>query len=84
VTAPGGQAVSAWFSHETRRTAGEVILFGHWASLAGETGLPNVIALDTGCVWDGALSLYHLDSGAWTRCRCHRGAPVGAAVTAAS
>ena len=82
--APDGQAVSAWFSHPARQTAGEIILFGHWASLEGRTGMPNAIALDTGCVWGGALSLYHLDSGQWTRCRCRDGAPPGAAVTTAS
>lgn len=31
------------------------IYFGHWSTLR-ETGLDNVIALDTGCVWGGRLS----------------------------
>jgi len=84
VTPPGGETLSAWFSHATRRTAAETILFGHWASLEGRTGTPNAIALDTGCVWNGALSLYHLDSGQWTRCQCRAGAPAAAAVTTAS
>lgn len=71
----GEQKVSAWFSHKTRKTAQDKILFGHWASLAGRTDTPNAIGLDTGCVWDGALSLYHLDTGQWTRCECKSGKP---------
>jgi len=84
VASPDGEAPMAWFSHATRQTADEIILFGHWASLEGRTGTPNAIALDTGCVWGGALSLYHLDSGRWTRCHCRDGATAGDAVTTAS
>lgn len=71
---PGKQKVSAWFSHPQRKAAGDKILFGHWASLQGQTDTPNAIGLDTGCIWDGALSLYCLDSGEWTRCQCKAGA----------
>ncbi|HEY6131511.1 MAG TPA: diadenosine tetraphosphatase, partial [Halioglobus sp.] len=69
----GDQNVAAWFSHQERKTADERILFGHWATLGGQTGNPNAIALDTGCVWNGSLSLYHLDSGQLTRCACRDG-----------
>jgi bis(5'-nucleosyl)-tetraphosphatase (symmetrical) len=72
-TIQGEETVSPWFSHAGRKTAGNRILFGHWASLGGHTDTPGAIALDTGCVWDGALSLYHLESGRWTRCTCRDG-----------
>ncbi|MEZ5569711.1 MAG: symmetrical bis(5'-nucleosyl)-tetraphosphatase [Halioglobus sp.] len=69
----GNKKVSAWFSHSNRKTRDERIIFGHWASLQGQTDTPNAIGLDTGCVWDGALSLYNLDTGARTRCECRSG-----------
>jgi bis(5'-nucleosyl)-tetraphosphatase (symmetrical) len=69
----GKIAVSAWFSHPRRKTAKERILFGHWASIEGQTDHPNAIGLDTGCVWGGAISLYELETGRWTRCQCKDG-----------
>jgi bis(5'-nucleosyl)-tetraphosphatase (symmetrical) len=62
--------VSAWFSHPGRKTVYDRILFGHWASIQGQTDSPNAIALDTGCVWGGTLSLYQLETGSWTQCHC--------------
>ncbi len=70
---PDNEAVSAWFSHLERKTANDRIVFGHWATIAGQTDHPNAIGLDTGCIWNGSLSLYHLDSGRWTRCACSDG-----------
>jgi bis(5'-nucleosyl)-tetraphosphatase (symmetrical) len=69
----GIKKVSAWFSHPKRKTIHDRILFGHWASLEGKTDNPNVIGLDTGCVWGGALSMYKLEGAEWTRCQCNTG-----------
>lgn len=67
-TAPPG--FLPWFAAPDRRCAQVRILFGHWAALAGRTGIANVHALDTGCVWGNALSAMNLDTGALVRCDC--------------
>ena len=48
-----------WFDIPGRRTAGATIAFGHWSTL-GFLRRPDIIALDTGCVWGGALSALRL------------------------
>ena len=45
----------AWFDVPQRRTAQVPIAFGHWSTLGG-LQRPGLLALDTGCVWGGALS----------------------------
>jgi bis(5'-nucleosyl)-tetraphosphatase (symmetrical) len=59
-----------WFSHPERRTKGLKIIFGHWAALEGKSTEPGVIALDTGCVWGGSLTLMNVDTGVRLNCRC--------------
>ena len=78
------QKVDAWFNHRERKTATDRILFGHWASIAGQTNNPNAIGLDTGCVWNGTMSLYHLESGEVTCCACQDGMCQDQPVTAES
>lgn len=51
----------AWFDVPDRRTAGVCIAFGHWSTL-GYVRRPDVIGLDTGCVWGGCLSALRLDA----------------------
>jgi bis(5'-nucleosyl)-tetraphosphatase (symmetrical) len=49
-----------WFDVPGRRTADVCIAFGHWSTL-GYLRRPDLIALDTGCVWGGCLSALRLD-----------------------
>ncbi|MEM9621778.1 MAG: symmetrical bis(5'-nucleosyl)-tetraphosphatase [Pseudomonadota bacterium] len=38
------------------------LFFGHWASLDGHTGLENIHALDTGCVYGRQLTAYCIET----------------------
>ena len=49
-----------WFSFQPECWSGHQLLFGHWASLMGDTGNDNIIALDTGCVWGYHLTMMRL------------------------
>lgn len=51
--APAG--LLPWFDAPERRTQGTLIAFGHWSTL-GFISRPDILGLDTGCVWGGALS----------------------------
>lgn len=55
--APPG--MHAWFDVPGRRSAGTPIAFGHWSTL-GYLRRPDIISLDTGCVWGGCLSALKL------------------------
>lgn len=49
-----------WFDVQSRRTRGTRIVFGHWSAL-GLIERDDVIGLDSGCVWGGALTAVDLD-----------------------
>lgn len=51
-----------WFDTPGRRTQGVPIAFGHWAAL-GLVERPDLLGLDTGCVWGGRLSAMRIDGG---------------------
>lgn len=68
-SAPAGFA--PWFSYANRKTRKHKIIFGHWAALEGRCNEANLFALDSGCVWGGAMTLLNLDSGAKHLCHCH-------------
>ena len=55
-----------WFDVPGRATAQDVVAFGHWSTL-GWLGRPDVISLDTGCVWGGCLSAVRLGATAGER-----------------
>jgi bis(5'-nucleosyl)-tetraphosphatase (symmetrical) len=48
-----------WFDVPGRASAGQAIAFGHWSTL-GLIHRPDLLALDTGCVWGGHLSAARL------------------------
>jgi bis(5'-nucleosyl)-tetraphosphatase (symmetrical) len=58
--APAGFA--PWFEHPARASLGQPIAFGHWSTL-GLINRPDLLALDTGCVWGGTLTAVRVDGG---------------------
>lgn len=56
-----------WFDVPNRRTRATRIVFGHWSAL-GLIVRDDVIGLDSGCVWGGALTAVDLDGAAASRC----------------
>lgn len=53
-----------WFEvTPNKRKSSQKVIFGHWAALMGETGLSNVIGLDTGYVWGNTFSCLDLEKG---------------------
>jgi len=61
--APGTQPgdLMPWFDVPGRRHRETRIAFGHWSTL-GLVARPDVLALDTGCVWGGRLTVARLDT----------------------
>jgi len=54
------QGFIPWFEVPGRKTENVTVVFGHWSTL-GLMLRPNLIALDTGCVWGGKLSAVRLE-----------------------
>jgi bis(5'-nucleosyl)-tetraphosphatase (symmetrical) len=52
-----------WFDVPGRKSAGTTIAFGHWSQL-GFLQRPDIVSLDTGCVWGGCLSALKLSADA--------------------
>ena len=52
--------LTPWFRAAGRKSREQRIVFGHWSTL-GLVMEHNVFALDTGCVWGGALTALRLD-----------------------
>jgi len=51
-----------WFEVLGRGTQGTPVAFGHWSTL-GLIDRPDLLALDTGCVWGGRLTAVRVDGG---------------------
>ena len=60
--APGSQApgLFPWFDVPERRSTDTTIIMGHWSTL-GLIHRSNLLALDTGCLWGGALTAVRLE-----------------------
>ena len=52
-----------WFDVPGRRSAQTVLVTGHWSAL-GLRVQPNLLALDSGCLWGGPLSAIRLEDRA--------------------
>lgn len=53
--------LTPWFSFKNQGLKDYKIVFGHWSAI-GITRTDQVIALDTGAVWGGALSAYAIET----------------------
>jgi bis(5'-nucleosyl)-tetraphosphatase (symmetrical) len=60
-----------WFDVPGRRTAGLRVAFGHWSTL-GFVRRPDLLSLDTGCVWGGCLSAWRLGSEELIQVHCEQ------------
>ena len=49
-----------WFDAPGRRSAATTLVTGHWSAL-GLKLLPNLLALDSGCLWGGPLTAIRLE-----------------------
>jgi len=67
------ETVAPWYEHPHQLPPEHRVLFGHWAALEGNTSRSHAIALDTGCIWDGAMTLYDLTRDRFHRCPCKNG-----------
>lgn len=55
--------LSPWFNVANARLKKQhTVIFGHWATLMGQTMSPQFIGLDTGYVWGNSMTLLNLDN----------------------
>lgn len=59
---PAPPGLVPWFDHPERRSREQRIVIGHWSAL-GLQVRPDLLALDTGCVWGQSLTAVCLDGG---------------------
>ncbi len=66
-------ALVPWFAVPERKTRGQRIIFGHWATLQMHAALSpehGVYHIDSGCVWGGCLTALRLDDERYFRVDC--------------
>jgi len=74
--APGSQAnnLMPWYEVPNRKSQQDKIIFGHWSTLphAGISSINNTYAIDSGCLWGGALTAMRIDTEPfeYTRLNC--------------
>lgn len=56
------QGFKPWFEFDNSIFSTHKVLFGHWAAIRGNCNVPNVHALDTGCMWGGSLTALCIDN----------------------
>jgi bis(5'-nucleosyl)-tetraphosphatase (symmetrical) len=64
-----GSGLMPWFEVPGRASERETVVFGHWSAL-GLTLRPNLICLDSGCVWGGQLSAVCLEDRTLLQVQC--------------
>lgn len=60
------EGLMPWFEVPGRQSAQDAIAFGHWSTL-GLQKRPQLMALDTGCVWGGCLTAMRLEGSLASR-----------------
>lgn len=60
-----------WFEIPQRASSDTTVIFGHWSAL-GLINTPNVIALDTGCLWGNALTAIRLEDRKIFQVKCSK------------
>jgi bis(5'-nucleosyl)-tetraphosphatase (symmetrical) len=66
---PDGSPLVPWFDAPHRKTADVTVVFGHWSAM-GLVLRPNLVGLDSGCVWGGKLTAVCLDDRSLLQVDC--------------
>lgn len=66
---PEGSGLAPWFDLPDRKTSDVTVVFGHWSAL-GLVLRPNLVGLDSGCVWGGKLTAVCLDDRSLLQVDC--------------
>jgi bis(5'-nucleosyl)-tetraphosphatase (symmetrical) len=61
-----------WFAAPGRKSAGTTLVTGHWSAL-GLKIMPDLLALDSGCLWGGPLTAVRLEDRAVFQAPCSPG-----------